>query len=238
MKTKYQICNNCKHQNPQFALNCEKCDYLIRDKVVNIDFWNIFALLVEYPTEAFTKIIRAEHKNFLNYLFLFVPLKILMNMLLVSLALRETIIFENWYIFISIGGFITMIFIWALLEKLLLLLIKARTRWFDNVATIVYSFIPLLPGLLIFSLLEFVVFGDHLFDNNPSPFQIKNFFAWMFLVIEALLIIWTLFLSAKAVYIVSKSYVISILFSLFVHGTIYTIFLVSIIYSNSVLQNQ
>ncbi|NOX19606.1 MAG: hypothetical protein GXO87_15160, partial [Chlorobi bacterium] len=58
------ICKNCGAENPFYLLTCKSCNAYIRDKVSNINLWEIIWKLIETPVEAFRQIIYAEHKNF------------------------------------------------------------------------------------------------------------------------------------------------------------------------------
>ena len=95
----------------------------------------------------------------------------------------------------------------------------------DILSIISYSLIGNIFALIVFFPLELIFFGEYLFSNNPSPFIIKETVAYIMLVLELLVVLWTIFLAIIALYTLTKNlyYSISmgILFNLLIFGSQY-----------------
>src|SRR3972149_10116139 len=72
-------CPNCSTENPPYVYICKSCNSFIRDRVYNIDLWNLTGLLIENPKKAFQLIVYSEHKNFIIFILLLVAAKLLVN---------------------------------------------------------------------------------------------------------------------------------------------------------------
>ena len=173
------MCPNCNTENPFYNSNCSKCRNYLRDRIYNLDLWSILSLLIESPSEAFKRIIFAEHKNFILFILLFVTIKYLINTRFVSM--------------VTIGKFESTVEIF-----LSYLIVHSSVRFKDTVALIIYSQIPFLFGLIILFTLELIIFGDYLFSTNPSPFIIKSTLAYLFSGLEVGIILWSFYLLFKA----------------------------------------
>jgi hypothetical protein len=69
-----------------------------------------------------------------------------------------------------------------------------------------------------------ILFGEYLFYFSPSPFDIKETLAYTLFLFELLLLLWSLFLTYKAVNIQAGNRVLSITTSVVIH-TVYFIIL-------------
>jgi len=78
-------CSNCSDENPLYAYTCKNCNSFIRERVFNIDLWNVIGLLIESPKKAFEQIVFSEHKNFISFLLIFIAVKLLINTRFISL---------------------------------------------------------------------------------------------------------------------------------------------------------
>ena len=56
MKNKI-TCSNCSTENPPYAYTCDNCNSYLRERVFNIDLWNVIGLMIEAPKKAFELII-------------------------------------------------------------------------------------------------------------------------------------------------------------------------------------
>lgn len=191
------ICRNCGTENPFYQLSCSKCSAYLRDKVFNIDLWDIIPILIESPSRAFAKIIHSEHKNFTLFLFFFTSIKLSIISIYISLAINK----NEHYLQSAITTFIIsagILFIVSLLVSLLFtLFLKKRdikTRLRDNISITLYSLFPYLLGLVILFPLELILFGYTVFSVNPSAFDIKPTIAYTMLVFEILVVAWSVFL--------------------------------------------
>jgi hypothetical protein len=107
----------------------------------------------------------------------------------VGLQLSYLIIFGGTLLY-----FLSFSFLYTLVGKLNEIFIRFK----DTFALIIYSQIPFIFGLIILFTLELVIFGDYLFSINPTPFTIKGPIAYLFLIVETGIIIWSIFLVFKA----------------------------------------
>jgi len=81
-----------------------------------------------------------------------------------------------------------------ILTKFLLRLILVKLRIKDYFALIIYPLFPFIFSLVLLSLLELAVFGNYLFEISPTPFEIKPALAYIFVIFEILLLLWSLVL--------------------------------------------
>ena len=188
------ICPNCNTANPFYNSNCSKCRNYLRDKIHNLDLWSIISLLVESPSKAFNKIVFAEHKNFIFFLFLIVTTKHLINsrfISMLSLGNFNTRV-ELFYSYLVVSGVLLLFYLtFSFLYVKIGISINISLRFKDTFALIIYSQLPFVFGLLLLFALELIIFGDYLFSINPSPFIIKPALAYLFSGLEVLIIFWS-----------------------------------------------
>ncbi|GMU84825.1 MAG: hypothetical protein AMXMBFR48_00670 [Ignavibacteriales bacterium] len=215
-------CSTCNTQNELFRLNCSKCGSVLDNRYPNLDLWTTIARLIDSPTIAFKGIIRAEHKNFVVFLLLF-------------LAVRFISYGEFWSAFV-IGNsipllhglfviplYLAAVFAVYLILKKLLSRSQSEVRYTDVLAGSVYSALPIyFSGTFLF-LLEYIFFGKYMFMSNPNAFMINDIIAWMFVGMETLLFLYYLILLNTFFRIFLKNIIITGLLSLFLAGL--TIFL-------------
>jgi Yip1 domain. len=224
-------CPGCNTVNPSHQLNCTNCNSYLRGRVVNIDLWKTFAVLTYSPREAFTLIRDSEHKNFLLMLFIFIVLKMFPNSIFLSLAYYiEPDIFKHFLLAFGVvaGAFLALNFLFAYMLKFIAKMNGIKIRFWDNISLFLYSFFPYLIGLIILLPLEYIVFGEYLFSRNPSWFVLNSSFAYLFIFLEASLLLWNGFLLFCAVKLQTNSKLFSVSFSLvFIFITYLTYFVVS-----------
>jgi len=218
------VCKNCNSENPFYELICNNCKSYLRERIYNIDLWKTIGLLIESPSRAFKTIIFSEHKNFLILLFILVSGKMLLN------GIFLTIYFKKWNAYLSgyFGSYVIiliftmiMILIFSEIFSEVTKTLGVKTKFKDNFSIITYSFLPFTFGFLILFPIELILFGEYLFYYNPSPFIIKETFAYILLSFEAILIIWSIFLTFTAIKVQSGNTVYSFVFTLFIHLTFY-----------------
>jgi hypothetical protein len=194
-------CPNCNSENPFYNSICSSCRFYLRDRIYNIDFWTILSSLIETPAKALRTIIFSEHKNFILFILFFVSIKYLINARFIAMLsvgeFQSTIGLQLSYL-IVLGITLIYFIIFSLLHKLSSKRNEVNIRFKDTLALIIYSQIPFLFGLIILFPLELVIFGDYLFSLNPTPFIIKGTIAYLFLVVEIGLVVWSIFLVFKA----------------------------------------
>ena len=220
------ICHNCQTENPFYKLICENCKSYIRDRVYNIDLGNIIARLIENPTSGFKTIIFSEHKNFLVFLILFSVLKFEIDSVFISLYFQKEIISLSNFAVGYLGLLLILTAVFILFSYLVNFLNKKlgyETRVKDNFSIYIYSFLPHLFALIILFPLELVMFGEYLFSTNPSPFALKEFIAYTLLILEFLIIIWSLFLTIAANYAQTKNVLYSVIISVIFQSLLFFI---------------
>ena len=206
------ICDNCQHENPLFKSTCTNCSHYLRAAEVNIDLWETTWDLFENPTSTIKNIIFAEHKNFVFFLLILFSVKMnLINIIINSALVNNTLISFN--ISNLLFGSIVFLLTTLLLIKIITLVFNApqkRTRYKDNLALSIYSFVPTIISLIVLLPIEYGIFGLNWFDYNPSPIVLKETTAYVFLGIEAIMVLWSIFLLGRSYFIQTNSAIKSI----------------------------
>lgn len=220
------VCKNCQTLNPFHELTCRNCKSYLRERVYNLDLWKLLEQLIESPKNGFTKIIYSEQKNFIVFIILITSFKFYLNTIFFFLTnpltnLSSANIIRNYLIVLL--SVVVIISLFSLLIKITNQISGLVTRVKDIFSILSYSLIPNIFALAIFFPLELIFFGEYLFSNNPSPFIIKETVAYIMLVVELLLVVWTFFLAIMASYTLTKNVfyaiVMGILFGLLMFGS-------------------
>ncbi|MHB8581405.1 MAG: hypothetical protein ACYDA4_16290 [Ignavibacteriaceae bacterium] len=217
-------CKQCGSENPFYNLTCGSCKTYLRERVYNIDLWNVMGLLVENPKEAFTKIIFSEHKNFISFIILLVTGKLLIDLMFLSLVThKEEPSFGNLlYVYLIIlAALMALLLLFSVLSKIINGMFGLKTRVKDEFAILTYSMLPNIFGLILLFTIEVTVFGGNIFSNNPSPFSLKEFFAYALLAFEALLLLWSLFLTGAGMLSQTKNIIYSVCLALIFNLSLY-----------------
>ena len=222
------VCKSCNTENPFYELTCQNCKSYLRERVYNIDLWKLLEDLVASPTKAFTKIIHSEQKNFILFIIVLGAIKFLINSVILFIANKENVlgsqsILRNYFVILLAVSFILLFFTYKI--KFSNKFLGNLTRSKDIFAILSYSLMPNVFALVLLFPLEVIFFGGYLFSNNPSPFIIKENEAYIFLILEFLMIVWTIFLSIMAIYTLTKNKFYSIfmgmLFNIILYGSQY-----------------
>ncbi len=189
-------CPRCGARNTRFAAECSECGNYLRDKVANIDLFETLSGLADEPGRTFDRIIFAENKNFTSFFFTFGVLKFFFLGYLIS---YHFLALEPDGILLIYGRFMLSIFLTLLIPYLVYLMIPSLRRellWRDIIAAISYAMAPVALSALIMIFLEFIIYGEFLFNHSPSPLDFKHFFGVLFLILELGFLLWTVFLFA------------------------------------------
>lgn len=227
------ICKNCSTENPFYQLTCTNCSAYLRERIFNIDLWDILILLIESPMKAFARIIHSEHKNFIIFILFFAAIKCSITSIYLSLALAGSNHYLNnvFIVFlISLGILVTVILLTSYLFKIVLKSKSLRTRWKDNISIIIYSLIPYIIALIILFPVELILFGYTVFSVNPSPFIIKETLAYVMLGFEVLFILWAVFLSFTAFRRQSNDFLTAFIFTITFNAALYGLLILSAAY--------
>ena len=222
------VCNNCKKENAFYLMVCSNCNSFLRSKIPNIDLWETIGKLIDSPVQAFGKIIQAENKNFVVTLMIIVCVK---------LSLAAMIIYNAFYSIndapmtflkaLLLGGVpsIVLLLIFSLIITFSNKLFGIENRFKDNFAIYIFSFIPLIGGMVVLIPIQFALFGEYWFTFNPSPLLMKPTSSLILLIIEGLLFLWSSVLFIVATYSQTRnkiySFSIGVILMLLVIGVIY-----------------
>jgi hypothetical protein len=207
------VCRSCQAPNPFHQSTCLNCKEYLRERVYNLDLWKLLEQLIESPIKGFIKIIHSEQKNFIIFIILFVTIKFFINTLFFFLFNTQNNLFSlngirNYLIVLLSITLVILLF--TILVKITNRLLNNITRTKDILSILSYALVPNIFALLILFPLELIFFGEYLFSNNPSPFLIKETAAYIMLILEILMILWTFFLSILALFTLTKSILYSI----------------------------
>ncbi len=222
------VCPNCGTENPFFKYTCSSCKAYLRERVFNLDLWQLTGLLIENPVKAFNRIIQSEHKNFTLLITVLFTIKAFIDARFLSILLSgENVLRLDLLTALLISAAAGYLVIWIYTFVLFLVnkLSGLKSRLRDNNAVLIYSLIPYAFALAILFPIELITFGQTLFSDNPSPFMLKPTIAYALLAFEGLLILWGIFLSVAGVYSISRSIpyalVSGIIFNIFLFGFMY-----------------
>lgn len=210
------VCKNCASENTFYNFVCTKCNAILRERVVNIDLWHTQNLLLDSPGKAFLKIIQAEHKNFIFFLGFLIALKVFISSIILSEQMFNTSGSILLLLFLSLGAVPVFIIIASYLLKYSLKPFHVKTRFNDDYSIVTYSFIPYIYALVFLFPVEVTLFGEYLFSNNPSPFELKLIPAYVLAGLESLMALWSIVLLFFAAKTASHSNIYSIIYSLLI----------------------
>jgi hypothetical protein len=217
-------CGNCNTENPFYQLTCKNCSTYLRDRVYNVDLFKILGLLIESPQKAFKLIVFSEHKNFIYLILFFAAIKFYVDANFFSVWTSKLHqVHGNIFLEIIIILLLTILFIF-ILSAINSFVEKSNgltNRNKDNFAIVMYSLLPHAFAAVILFPIELILFGEYLFSTNPSPFAIKETIAFAILVIESLVILWSIFLLIIGNFVVTKNIVYSIVAALIVNIAIF-----------------
>lgn len=203
------ICDVCN--NPYFVLDyrCKICGNILRERVTVINLGEIIHSLLFEIEDGVKKILYAEKKNYVFVLLMLLSIKLtiltLFDVSFIDLndELKSTQlifkIFFCWFLFLFLFGVILKLMIFSIKRVSLNLKLIYSLIGYSN---LFFS----LTTLILFPL-ELMLFGAYLFSNNPSILEINYFKAVSLIVIEILIILYTIYLLFKfLVFILQQRY--------------------------------
>ena len=220
------VCKNCGTENPFYSMNCTKCDSYLRTRVSNIDLWQTAWQEFESPITAGEKIIHSDHKNFVIWLLILIGIKYATLSAMIHNSVYGSTESMNVFPQAFITGGVPVI-LFLLLASVIIKLLNnyfgIKNRVADNVALYTYCFIPQLLGFLILTPIQFALFGEYFFTFNPSPFLIKPMAAYVLLVIDVLLFLWSLVNAGSFTFAQTKNKAYSVVVAICLSVAILTI---------------
>lgn len=217
-------CSNCNTENPFYQLNCKNCNTYLRNRVYNIDLFQILGFLIESPKKAFQLIVFSEHKNFIYLILFFAAIKFYVDANLISVwTSKFSQVHMN--IFLEIAAIIiitvAILYILSIINSFVQRGNGLSNRIKDNFAIIIYSLTPHAFAAIILFPFELILFGEYLFSTNPSPFAVKEITAYMMLGLESLVVLWSIFLLIIGNYVITKNLFYSLIAALIVNAIIF-----------------
>lgn len=209
-----QTCFNCNDENPIFRLYCRNCKAILRNRVVNIDFWKTSWDLLESPMKSFVKLIQAEHKNFVIILTLMLSVKYF----LLSFIIRNSLQINNYgihdypvsnYLLVLSSSVIVICFL-SLIVKYYWKIFKITFRFRDVYTILIYSFLHLIILFPVLFVIEYALFGKYIFTFNPSPFIMKPMIALVISSIEGVFFLFSFILTIVGLYAQTRRMIFSI----------------------------
>jgi len=214
------VCKNCSTENSFYKFNCTKCNAILRERIVNVDLWHTLNIIIDSPGKAFSKIIQAEHKNFV----FFIASLVILKTFIYTLVFSEQIFGQSGsaviILVLSFTAVPVFIVIAAYLLQVLTRLFKVDTRFKDDYSIITYSLIPYIYALVFLFPVEITLFGGYLFSNNPSPFELKETPAYILAGLELLMAVWSIVLLFSAARTASGKTIFSFIYA-FIMGLLF-----------------
>lgn len=211
------VCKNCGTENPFYSLNCSKCESYLRTRTSNIDLWQTIWQIFETPVKAGEKIIHSDHKNFLVSLLIVIAVKYATVAAMIYNSIYSRTEPMNVFPQAFIVGGVPIVLVLLLFSMIIKLLNSSFGIWnrvTDNLALYIYCFIPQVLGFLILTPIHFALFGEFFFSFNPSPFLIKPMAAYVLLIIEVMLFVWSAANAAAFTYAQTRNKIYSAVTSL------------------------
>ena len=200
-------CAVCAHPNDDLDTICASCGSYIQDRVANLDFFATMWRLVESPIEAFHKIIRAEHKNYVLLLMMFMGIATSFGLMWTRHAGNE---FDNLIylillgLIIGVGIALPMGLSMTFIVHWMLRLLGGRGTFRNTYGVFGWSLMPIMLSVSVVLPIELASIGLRLFSTNPSPMEVKPVVYTVLLGLDGISVLWTLNLARIGFSVVHK----------------------------------
>jgi hypothetical protein len=200
-------CAVCAHSNDDLDTICAFCGSFLQDRIPNLDFFVTVWQLVETPHDAFVRIVRAEHKNYVLLLMFFFGIALAFSLLWVRHAGNE---FDNLIFLILLGCVLGLAIAYPTAMSLAVLLhgaakvLGGKGRVRNTYAVFGWSLMPIMATVCVVLPIEFASIGLRLFSTNPSPWEVKPVVYTVLLSFDALAILWSIVLTTVGLSIAHK----------------------------------
>jgi hypothetical protein len=191
-------CTVCQAENDDFSVTCIKCKAFLQDRVPNLNLFETGWQVIESPSKAFRKIVLAEHKNYVLFLF---------SLLGVSLAFTVFWFFRLGSRFeslldlipaavgLGVGLGFAASFLITGVYHLLARLMGGLTGFRVSFGVLGYAMTPVAFSLVLILPIELLTFGMFLFTGNPHPYAMKPVSYVLLVGFDVLIASWTLVLA-------------------------------------------
>ena len=192
-------CGVCGAANSDLALTCTKCKSFLQAKVDTLDLFATSWAVIESPARAFRRVVLSKRKNYV------VALSVLMGM-------GATVTAASYH---SLGpalggipGVAGVVLVGGAALGLLgvplaAALLSALARMMGGsggfravMGVIAYASTPVLLIMIAVVPIKLAIFGEYLFDHNPSPTVIAPMLYGVLTALEGLAALWSLRLLA------------------------------------------
>lgn len=201
-------CSVCSFDNFILDYKCINCGTIIREKVTSINLGDLLKDLLFNVDFAIKRVLYAEHKTYLFVILLVSALKFtiltLINISFIDLDTRfqssifVTSIFVFWCLYFLIISF--------LFGKFFQFITRIKLKFKTTLTLILFPLTYFSISIFLFFPVELMLFGKYLFSNNPSIFEINFSKALAIIILESVVLLYSLFLLFKSlVFILHKN---------------------------------
>lgn len=199
-------CSVCGRENDDLAVLCTQCKSYLQSKVDTLDLFGTIWMLIERPRHAMKRVALARYKNYTYFLSALFGIALLYAVMWYRNLAK---VYDDLFVLLAAGlliGPVVGIFIVVLSGFLLtsvarLMRGKATARNMRGV--LAYSTVPIALSLVFIFPVEIAIFGRAFFDNNPPPMVIKPLEYVVLVGLDALAVLWSLFLLLEGIGVAS-----------------------------------
>src|SRR3989338_184728 len=189
------ICPICAAENPDTATLCRSCRAYLQDRVPYLDLFNTLWGLVESPGKTFHVIARSEHKNYAFLLFATAGIPALASMASLFRAgeLFPTLL-EAMFAVLAGGVFMGLVSapVVSVVHALVVRLLGGAWSFRTSLGVTSYALAPGAIIGLVLLLIQLLTFGMYYFTSNPPAATIKPVSYWALVVLQSLVLIWSI----------------------------------------------
>lgn len=192
-------CKVCGAQNSDLALTCTQCKSFLQAKVDTLDLFATAWAVIESPARAFKRVVLAKRKNYVFFL------SVILGM---GAALTAASFHNLGPALGGLPGVVGAVILGGIVMgmvgvPLVASILVAMARLLGGaggirpvMAVIAYASVPVLAILIVVVPIKLAIFGQYLFDHNPSPMVLAPGLYLVLTGLEGLGALWSLALMA------------------------------------------
>lgn len=210
-----RLCKNCGSEAPLSAYICGSCKAVLRDRIPDLNTWNLIKGLFWNPSATLEYILCSERKNLLPVVLFLAAFKLYTIALIVSGQMGSgrpvrllTLILSTLILSVLLAG---VSFISLKINYKNPLKEKSRLNHFSLYA---YSLLPVGLSLPLLQMLEYSFFGEYIFVPVPSPLHINPVLTYLFIFFESLPVIYSAYLMVRSSQVLTMNSRTAVIFSL------------------------